>query len=58
LFGPQVMVLAVLVALLAWARTELGDHTLSQVLTGAVIGAVVGGSAFAVAMTVLQTFSR
>jgi membrane-associated phospholipid phosphatase len=58
LFGPQVMVLAVLVALLAWARTELGDHTLSQVLTGAVIGAVVGGSAFAVAMTVLQTFAR
>jgi len=52
LFGPQILLLAVLVLLLGWARVVLGDHTLTQVAAGAVIGAVVSGSAFALIMAI------
>jgi hypothetical protein len=38
--------LARLVALSGWARVEVGDHTLAQVLAGAVVGAMVAGVAF------------
>ncbi len=52
LFGPQILLLAVLVPLLGWARVVLGDHTFAQVAAGAVIGAVVSGSAFALIMAI------
>jgi membrane-associated phospholipid phosphatase len=47
-FGPPFAVLAPVVALVGWARVELGDHTPSQVAVGAVIGAAVAASIFQV----------
>lgn len=47
-FGPALVVLAPVVVLVAWARVELGDHTVEQVAAGAVIGAVVAGRVFTV----------
>jgi hypothetical protein len=45
-FG-QIGLLAVpFVALVAWARVELGDHTPAQVLAGCAIGASVAGTVF------------
>jgi membrane-associated phospholipid phosphatase len=45
-FGPPLVVLAPVVALVAWARVELGDHTPAQVTAGAAIGILVAGSVF------------
>jgi len=45
-FGPPFVVLAPLVALVGWARVELGDHTPAQVTAGAAIGATVAGLIF------------
>ncbi len=39
LFGPLVLPLYVLVALLGWSRVALKDHTVAQVVAGAVLGA-------------------
>jgi membrane-associated phospholipid phosphatase len=39
LFGPWVTPAYALVALTAWSRVALKDHTITQVLTGAVLGA-------------------
>jgi hypothetical protein len=36
----------VAVAIVCWSRVELRDHTVKQVLVGAVLGVVVGGSVF------------
>ncbi len=52
LFGPQMVLLAVLIPLLGWARVVLGDHTLAQVAAGAAVGAMVSGSAFALIMAI------
>ncbi|WP_242882664.1 phosphatase PAP2 family protein [Actinomadura litoris] len=41
-FGPAVSIGWLLVALIAWSRVRLGDHTIAQVLAGAV---VAGGAA-------------
>lgn len=41
LFGWPLVALLPLVALTAWARVTLRDHTLSQVIAGAVLGATV-----------------
>ncbi len=38
-FGPLVLPCYVLVALLGWSRTALGDHTAAQVIAGSVLGA-------------------
>ena len=35
-----------LVVWVCWSRVELGDHTLAEVLSGAVMGLVVGGLGF------------
>ena len=43
-FGLGFFWLAPLVGLLGWARLERGDHTVPQVLTGAVIGALIAGA--------------
>lgn len=40
-------VLAPLVAVIGWSRVVLRDHTLGQVVAGAVLGAFVAGGAFA-----------
>ncbi len=47
-FGPPYLLLTPVVALVGWARVELGDHTPSQVTVGAIIGAVVAASVFQV----------
>ena len=44
--GPPFIVLAPVVALVRWARVELGDHTPAQVAAGAAIGAAVAGVIF------------
>jgi membrane-associated phospholipid phosphatase len=38
-FGPTALALAPLVPLVAWARTQLGDHTLGQTIGGFCLGA-------------------
>jgi hypothetical protein len=46
LYGPWLLLLLVLVALVCWSRVVLTDHTVGQVLVGAVLGPVVGGAVF------------
>jgi membrane-associated phospholipid phosphatase len=46
LYGPWLLLLAVLVALVCWARVAVADHTVAQVVVGAVLGPVVGGAVF------------
>ncbi len=46
-FGPLVLLGYVLVALLCWARVELGDHTVPQVIAGSVLGAGAAVLAYA-----------
>lgn len=46
LYGPWLLLLAVLVALVCWARVMAEDHTVAQVVVGAVLGPVVGGAVF------------
>ncbi len=46
-FGPLVLAGYVLVALLAWSRVALGDHTAWQVIAGAVLGAAAAAAAYA-----------
>jgi hypothetical protein len=45
-FGLVWLLLAPIVALVAWARVELGDHTPPQVLVGAALGAMVAAVMF------------
>ncbi|MFC9976371.1 hypothetical protein ACFVH6_36300 [Spirillospora sp. NPDC127200] len=44
-YGPAASIGWAAVALIAWSRVRLGDHTLTQVIAGAIIG---GGAATAV----------
>lgn len=46
-FGPVLLVGVLLVALVGWSRVVLRDHTVAQVVAGALVGAVVTGVAFA-----------
>ncbi|HEX3786730.1 MAG TPA: hypothetical protein VHW44_02615 [Pseudonocardiaceae bacterium] len=46
LYGPLVLVGIPLVGLIAWARVRLTDHTLAQVVAGALVGPAVGGVVF------------
>jgi len=46
-YGPLVLLGYVLVALLCWARVELGDHTVPQVIAGSVLGAGAAALAYA-----------
>lgn len=51
-FGPPMLFLFPLVAVVGWARVEVRDHTAAQVLGGAVIGAIVTAASFT-ALTIL-----
>jgi membrane-associated phospholipid phosphatase len=44
--GPLWLASYVVVAIVCWSRVQLRDHTVAQVLVGAVLGVVVGGSVF------------
>jgi membrane-associated phospholipid phosphatase len=46
-FGPLVLLGYLLVALLCWSRVVLGDHTVGQVIAGAVLGACAAVLAYA-----------
>ncbi|MDK1472601.1 hypothetical protein QNO07_04020 [Streptomyces sp. 549] len=45
--GPHPLVLLPLVVLVGWSRIALRDHTPAQVVTGALLGALIAGSTFA-----------
>ncbi len=47
-FGPDALVLAPAVALVAWARVVVHDHTLAQTAAGAGLGASVAATVFSV----------
>lgn len=53
LFGPSLLILSPLVALVAWARVRLGDHTPAQVIAGGALGAVSTTTFFSLLMTYL-----
>jgi len=46
IFGPLLLVLAPLVALVGWARVEVADHTPAQVIAGSGLGAAVAAVVF------------
>jgi membrane-associated phospholipid phosphatase len=46
-YGPLVLLGYALVALLCWARVELGDHTVPQVVAGSLLGAGAAALAYA-----------
>ncbi|GAA2614252.1 hypothetical protein GCM10010399_51370 [Dactylosporangium fulvum] len=46
-YGWLLAVTAPLVAAVGWSRVRLKDHTVSQVVVGAVVGAIVAGGVFA-----------
>jgi membrane-associated phospholipid phosphatase len=45
-FGPVLLVVWPLVALIAWSRVQVGDHTPAQVLAGVALGFVVNATVF------------
>lgn len=45
-FGPAWVPLVALLIVVGWARVELGDHTISEVLAGAAVGGVIAASVF------------
>jgi membrane-associated phospholipid phosphatase len=45
-FGPALLVVWPLVALIAWSRVQVGDHTPAQVLAGVALGFVVNATVF------------
>jgi membrane-associated phospholipid phosphatase len=46
-FGPALLVATLLVVSVGWSRVQLRDHTPSQVVAGAVSGAVLAAATFA-----------
>ncbi|MEV8344510.1 hypothetical protein [Streptomyces niveus] len=50
-WGPLVWLGYPLVAVIAWSRISLGDHTLAQTIAGAAAGTVTSGLVFAVLTT-------
>ena len=46
LYGPWLLLLVALVALVCWSRVQLTDHTAIQVVVGALLGPLVGGVVF------------
>jgi hypothetical protein len=45
-FGAIGVALLPIVAIVGWSRLELGEHTLAQVVTGAVLGAIGASAAY------------
>jgi membrane-associated phospholipid phosphatase len=48
MFGPKLTAAYLLVALTAWSRVELKDHTTAQVIAGAVLGAAAAAITYAI----------
>jgi membrane-associated phospholipid phosphatase len=48
MFGPPLMLTYLLVALTAWSRVELKDHTAAQVIAGSVLGAIAAIVTYAI----------
>jgi membrane-associated phospholipid phosphatase len=48
LFGPWLVPAYLLVALTAWSRVVLKDHTAAQVIAGSVLGALAGVTTYAI----------
>jgi membrane-associated phospholipid phosphatase len=48
MFGPPLTLTYLLVALTAWSRVELKDHTTAQVIAGAVLGALAAALTYAI----------
>jgi membrane-associated phospholipid phosphatase len=48
-YGIELVLLSPLVALIAWSRVRLGDHTPAQVIVGSVTGMVVAYAGFTLA---------
>ncbi|MET0233267.1 MAG: hypothetical protein ABW224_01370 [Kibdelosporangium sp.] len=46
IYGWIMLSLVVLVALVAWARVRVADHTIAQVIVGAFVGPLAGGAVF------------
>jgi hypothetical protein len=46
-YGPIALIAYALVALVGWSRIALRDHTRSQVIAGAILGAAVAATTFA-----------
>lgn len=46
LYGPWYLLLVPALALVCWSRVVVEDHTVAQVVVGAVLGPVVGGVVF------------
>ena len=46
-YGWPLVVTAPLVAAVGWSRVALKDHTVAQVVVGALVGAAVAGGVFA-----------
>jgi membrane-associated phospholipid phosphatase len=44
--GPALLVVWPLVAVIAWSRVQVGDHTTAQVLAGVALGVVVNATVF------------
>jgi membrane-associated phospholipid phosphatase len=45
-FGPALLVVWPLVALIVWSRVQVGDHTAAQVLAGVALGVAVNATVF------------
>jgi membrane-associated phospholipid phosphatase len=45
-FGPALLAIWLLVALIAWSRVQVGDHTPAQVLAGVALGVAVNATIF------------
>jgi membrane-associated phospholipid phosphatase len=45
-FGPALLAVWPLVAVIAWSRVQVGDHTTAQVLAGVALGVVVNATIF------------
>ena len=46
LYGPWYLLLVAAVALVCWSRVVVEDHTVAQVVAGALLGPIVGGVVF------------
>jgi membrane-associated phospholipid phosphatase len=46
-FGAALLIVWPLVAVIAWSRVQVGDHTPAQVLAGVALGIVVNATTFA-----------
>jgi hypothetical protein len=46
LYGPLLLLLVLPLVLVGWSRVQLSDHTVAQVIAGALVGPVAGGAIF------------